>query len=131
MVKLSCSNTIAFTADSSAHRAPKKRYTIYTGASTKLILEVTFDFQHHRTLWYPAGRGFSLVFLRVVLPFSSRFWLLAFCFGCFCAEEKTSADSRLGFLLSMGIRYLQDLGGNHMTKPVVEPVLSTRASFLY
>ena len=41
------------------------------------------------------------MFLSVVLPFSSRFWLLAFCFGCFCAEEKTSADSRLGFLLSM------------------------------
>ena len=80
---------------------------------------------------YPASRGFSLVFLSVVLPFSSRFWLLAFCFGCFCAEEKTSADSRLGFLLSMRIRYLQDLGGNHMTKPVVQPVLSTRASFLY
>ena len=79
---------------------------------------------------YPASRGFSLVFLSVVLPFSSLFWLLAFCFGCFCAEEKTSADSRLGFLLSMRIRYLQDLGGNHMTKPVVEPVLSTRASFL-
>ena len=39
------------------------------------------------------------MFLSVVLPFSSRFWLLAFCFGCFCAEEKTSADSRLGFLL--------------------------------
>ena len=58
------------------------------------------------------------MFLSVVLPFSSRFWLLAFCFGCFCAEEKTSADSRLGFLLSMRIRYLQDLGGNHMTKPV-------------
>ena len=50
---------------------------------------------------YPASRGFSLVFLNVVLPFSSLFWLLAFCFGCFCAEEKTSADSRLGFLLSM------------------------------
>ena len=31
---------------------------------------------------YPASRGFSLVFLSVVLPFSSRFWLLAFCFGC-------------------------------------------------
>ena len=71
------------------------------------------------------------MFLSVVLLFSSRFWLLAFCFGCFCAEEKTvSADSRLGFLLSMRIRYLQELGGNHMTKPVVEPVLSTRASFL-
>ena len=28
------------------------------------------------------------MFLSVVLPFSSRFWLLAFCFGCFCAEEK-------------------------------------------
>ena len=69
------------------------------------------------------------MFLSFVLPFSSRFWLLALCFGCFCAEEKTSADSRLGFLLSMRIRYLQDLGGNHMTKPVVEPVLSTRASF--
>ena len=80
---------------------------------------------------YPASRGFSLVFLSVVLPFSSRFRLLAFCFGCFCAEEKTSADSRLGFLLSMRIRYLQDLGDSHMTKPVVEPVLSTRASFLY
>ena len=60
------------------------------------------------------------MFISVVLPFSSRFWLLAFYFGCFCAEEKTSADSRLGFLLSMRIRYLQDLGGNHMTKPVVE-----------
>ena len=82
-------------------------------------------------LIYPASRGFSLVFLSVVLPFSSQFWLLAFCFGCFCAEEKTSADSRLGFLLSMRIRYLQDLGGNHMTKPVVELVLPTRASFLY
>ena len=78
---------------------------------------------------YPASRGFSLVFLSVVLSFSSRFWLLAFCLGCFCAEKKTSADSCLGFLLSMRIRYLQDLGGNHMTKPVVEPVLSTRASF--
>ena len=43
---------------------------------------------------YPASRGFPLVFLSVVLPFSSRFWLLAFCFGCFCAEEKTSADRR-------------------------------------
>ena len=52
-------------------------------------------------IFYPASRGFSLVFLSVVLPFSSLFWLLAFCFGCFCAEEKTSADSRLGFLLSM------------------------------
>ena len=52
-------------------------------------------------VYYPASRGFSLVFLSVVLPFSSRFWLLAFCFGCFCAGEKTSADSRLGFLLSM------------------------------
>ena len=71
------------------------------------------------------------MFLSVVLPFSSLFWLLAFCFGCFWAEEKTSADSRLGFLLSMRIRYLQDLGGNHMTTPVVEPVLSTRASFMY
>ena len=69
------------------------------------------------------------MFLSVVLPFSSLFWLLAFCFGCFCAEEKTSADSRLGFLLSMRIRYLQDLGGSHMTKPVVEPVLSTSAFF--
>ena len=83
------------------------------------------------TKYYPTSRGFSLVFLSVVLPFSSRFWLLAFCFGCFCAEEKTSADSRLGFLLSMRIRYPQDLGGNHMTKPVKEPVLSTRTSFLY
>ena len=71
------------------------------------------------------------MFLSVVLPFSPRFWLLAFCFGRFCAEEKTSADSRLGFLLSMRIRYLQDLGGNRMIKLVVEPVLSTRASFLY
>ena len=71
------------------------------------------------------------MFLSVVLPFSSWFWLLTFYFGCFCDEEKTSADSRLGFLLSMHIGYLQDLGGNHMTKPVVEPVLSTRASFLY
>ena len=35
------------------------------------------------------------MFLSVVLPFSSRFWLLAFCFGCFCAEEKSSADSNL------------------------------------
>ena len=80
---------------------------------------------------YPASRGFSLVFLSVVLPFSSRFWLLTFCFGCFCAEEKTSADSPLGFLLSMRIKYLQDLGGNHMTKLVVEPVLSARASLMY
>ena len=80
---------------------------------------------------YPASRGLSLGFLSVVLPFSSRFWLLAFCFGCFCAEKKTSADSRLRFLLSMRIRYLQDLGGNHMTKLVVEPVLSTHASFMY
>ena len=55
----------------------------------------------HKINTYPASRGFSLVFISVVLPFSSRFWLLAFCFGCFCAEEKTSADSRLGFLLSM------------------------------
>ena len=71
------------------------------------------------------------MFLSVVLPFSSQFWLLAFWFGCFCAEEKTSADSSLRFLLSMRIRYLQDLGGSHMTKPVGKPVLSTRASFLY
>ena len=71
------------------------------------------------------------MFLSVVVPFSLRFWLLAFCFSSFCAEEKTSADSHLGFLLSMCIRYLQDLGDNHMTKPVVEPVLSTHASFLY
>ena len=71
------------------------------------------------------------MFLSVVLPFSSRFWLVAFYFGFFCAEEKTSGDSRLGFLLSMGIRYLQDLGGNHRTKAGVEPVLSIRASFLY
>ena len=69
------------------------------------------------------------MFLSLVLPFSSRVCLLAFCFGCFCAEEKTSADSRLGFLLSMRIGYFQDLGGNHMTKPVVEPVLSTRDLF--
>ena len=94
------------------------------------------SFYFERATWlqlmnYPARRGFSFVFLSVVLLFSSRFWLLAFCFGCFCAEEKTSADSRLGFLLSMRIRYLQDLGGNYMTKPVVETVLSTRASFLY
>ena len=41
------------------------------------------------------------MFLSVVLPFSSRFWLLAVCFGCFCAEEKTSADSHLRFLLNM------------------------------
>ena len=79
------------------------------------------------TSLYPASRGFSLVFLSVVLPFSSRFRLLAFCFGCFCAEEKTSADSRLQFLLSMRCRYLQDLGGNHMTKPIVEPI-STQSS---
>ena len=52
-------------------------------------------------LLYPASRGFSLVFLSIELPLSSRFWLLGFCFGCFCAEEKTSADSRLGFLLSV------------------------------
>ena len=64
------------------------------------------------------------MFLSVVLPFSSRFWLLAFCFGCFCTVEKTSADSRLGFLLSMRIRYLQDLGGNDMTKPFSTPVLT-------
>ena len=59
-------------------------------------------------------------------------------FGCsrfvlvvLCVQEKTSADSRLRFLLNMRSRYLQDLGGNHMTKPVVEPVLSTRSSFKY
>ena len=59
-------------------------------------------------------------------------------FGCsrfvlvvLCAVEKTSADSRLRFLLNMRCRYPQDLGGNHMTKPVVEPVLSTRSSFMY
>ena len=46
-------------------------------------------------------------------------------------EEKTSADSRLRSLLNMRCGYLQDLGGNHMTKPVVEPVLSTRSSFMY
>ena len=28
------------------------------------------------------------MFLSVVLPFSSRFWLLAFCFGCFCTAGK-------------------------------------------
>ena len=65
-------------------------------------------------LEYSASRSFSHVFLSVVLPFSSLFWLLAFCFGRFCAVEKTSADSRLGFLLSMRCRYLQDLGGNHI-----------------
>ena len=66
-----------------------------------------------KSIYYPASRGFSLVFLSVELPFSSRFWLLAVCFGCFCAEEKTSADSRMRFLLNMRCRYLQDLGGNH------------------
>ena len=95
------------------------------------VIESQLYFESFLVPIYPASRGFSLVFLSVVLPFSSRFWLPAFCFGCFCAEEKTSADSRLGFLLSMRIRYLQDLGGNHMTKLVVKPVLSTRASFLY
>ena len=96
-----------------------------------VILYMRVDVNRKCVMAYPASRGFSLVFLSVVLPFSSQFWLLAFCFGCFCAEEKTSADSRLRFLLSMRIRYLQDLGGSHMTKPVGEPVLSTRASFLY
>ena len=28
------------------------------------------------------------MFLSVVLPFSSLFWLLAFCFGCFFAKGK-------------------------------------------
>ena len=57
-------------------------------------------------------------------------------FGCsrfvlvVSVPRKTSADSRLGFLLSMRIRYLQDLRGNQTTKPVVAPVLSTHASFL-
>ena len=37
---------------------------------------------------YPANRGFSLVFLSVVLPFSSRFWLLAFCFWLFLLRGK-------------------------------------------
>ena len=37
---------------------------------------------------YHTSRGFSLVFLSIVLSFPSRFWLLAFCFSCFCAEEK-------------------------------------------
>ena len=62
--------------------------------------------------------------LFAVLAARVLFWL-------FLCRGKTSADSRLGFLLSMRIRYLQDLGGSHMTKPVVEPVLSTRAFFLY
>ena len=96
-------------------------YRIYSFIGMKCVYFV---------FYYPASRGFSLVFLSVVLPLSSRFWLLAFCFGCFCAEEKISADSRLRFLLTMRCRYLQDLGGNHMTKPVVEPVLSTRSSFM-
>ena len=111
-----------------------EQFHVLTKGSNKfdcLIKEMLFIRKLKPSLNYPASRGFSLVFLSVVLPFFSRFWLLAFCFGCFCAEKKTSADSRLGFLLSMRIRYLQDLGGNHMTKPVVEPVLSTRASFLY
>ena len=62
-----------------------------------------FSFHHHFMAYevYPASRGFSLVFLSVVLPFSSWFWLLAFCFGCEPAEEKTSADSCLRFLLNM------------------------------
>ena len=107
----------------------KNSYMVNHGLAAKLT---ETDLLLLRSLGrYPASRGFSLVFLSVVLRFSSRFWLLGFCFGCFCTEEKTSADSRLGFLLSMRIRYLQDLGGNHMTKPVVEPVLSTRASFSY
>ena len=59
---------------------------------------------------YSASRGFSLVFLSVVLPFSSRFWLLAFCFGCFCAEEKTSADSRLGFRISEQMAQVKERG---------------------
>ena len=45
---------------------------------------------------YPASRGFSLVFLSVVLPCSSLFWLLAFCFGCFCAEEKNLCRQPFG-----------------------------------
>ena len=50
------------------------------------------------------------MFLSVVLPFSSQFWLLAFCFGCFCAEEKTSADSRLGFLRDENAVTMEFLG---------------------
>ena len=34
------------------------------------------------------------MFLSVVLPFSSRFWLLAFCFGCFCAEETETTKTK-------------------------------------
>ena len=41
------------------------------------------------------------MFLSVVLPSSSRFWLLAF-FDCFCAEEKISADSRFFLRLFFG-----------------------------
>ena len=80
--------------------------------------------------------------LKFILPaeafplcFSALYCLSLRGFGCsrfvLVVSVPTSADSRLGFLLSMRIRYLQDLGGNHMTKLVVEPVLSTRASFLY
>ena len=40
------------------------------------------------------------MFLSVVLPFSSQFWLLAFCFGCFCVfssaqkQPKQNASSQ-------------------------------------
>ena len=34
------------------------------------------------------------MFLSVVLPFSSRFWLLAFCFGCLNREENGSTTLR-------------------------------------
>ena len=37
------------------------------------------DLSHEYNRKYPASIGFSFVFPSVVLPFSSRFWLLAFC----------------------------------------------------
>ena len=52
-----------------------------------VLVSVVITVQHE-IFHYPASRGFSLVFLSVVLPFSSLL-------------EKTSADSCLGFLLSM------------------------------
>ena len=48
------------------------------------------------------------MFLSVVLPFSSRFWLLAFCFGCFCAEEKTSEEFLCRQPFGIPVEHAQD-----------------------
>ena len=98
----------------------ESRYSLRDSMNKIIVPFPRTNFMKNSFSYTLLAEAFPFVFLSVVLPFSSRIWLLAFCFGCFCAEEKTSADSRSGFLLSMRIRYLQDLGGNHMTKPVVE-----------